>query len=983
MAGSVYSKNIRRTIFGSLGRYIAIMAIIALGVGFFAGVKNTKGSMMETLDQYVQDQNMYDYRLLSTYGFTEDDEKALQKVDAVAEAEGSVTADFFSEDRAGNSIILKAHSMTDDINLPKLEAGRLPEADNECVADSHFYSKKDLGKTVKVTDENDADGRDQFTYQSYKIVGIINSPYYIMKEERGTTSLGDGRITAYVYMPRGAFTSEYYTEMLLICRKQGFVFSDTYDKNIKAAEASIKSAAEKRGQERYDEIQAEAREKIDSGEAELASGRQELAQQKSSTYRKLRESKNTLDSRSKELTGGNQQLAAKKKQLTAQQTQLTGQIKLLQESITAAESPDSGIPQEQLAQMKGQLQQLQSGAVQIESGLSQISEQEKKLREGEKQIQAGYLQYFNGKKTADSKFEDAQQKLDEAEAELQDAREQLADIKEPELYVQTRKDNIGYDSFESNADIVNSVAKVFPVFFFLIAALVCSTTMTRMIDEERTQIGALRALGYTRGRIMWKYLVYSGSAALIGCVGGFLAGSKYFPYAIWTAYGMMFGFAPVEFYFSWPLAGISLAVSLICSLGTTWFACKGKLKSTPAEILRPEAPKAGKRIFLERIGFLWKRMKFLHKVSARNIFRYKKRMIMMIVGIGGCTALVLAGFGIYDSVAGIAEHQYTQIEKYDMTAAFSRTLDEEEQAKIEERYGDEISNMAVLQQSSVDAEGGGVSKSCNLMISDDDRITKAVSFHTQDGERIAYPGRGEAVINNKLAEMLNLKTGDQLTVKYDDTKSVQLTVSGIYWNYVSNYIYINEETYEEELGKNYDPTVAFLTTAKDTGVYQLSEDLNQFDDIMAISVNEDIKNRVDDMMVSLNYIIILVIGCAGALAFIVLFNLGNINLTERVREIATIEVLGFYPREMGSYVFRENFILVLIGILVGLPTGYVLHKFIMSRIVVDAVSFNEIIEPVSYGFAVLTVIGFSLIVDLILRRKMRRINMAEALKSIE
>mgnify|MGYP002563538125 CR=1 FL=1 len=393
--------------------------------------------------------------------------------------------------------------------------------------------------------------------------------------------------------------------------------------------------------------------------------------------------------------------------------------------------------------------------------------------------------------------------------------------------------------------------------------------------------------------------------------------------------------------------------------------------------------KAGKRILLERIGVLWKRMKFLHKVSARNIFRYKKRMIMMILGIGGCTALVLAGFGIYDSVGGIAQHQYSQIEKYDMAAAFSKTLDEEEQAKIESQYGDQISNMAVLQQSSVDAEGGGVNKSCNLMISDDSRITKAVSFRTKDGRKIAYPKTGEAVINNKLAEMLSLKKGDQLTVKYDDTKSVQLTVSGIYWNYVSNYIYINGQTYEDDFGKTYDPTAAFLTAAKGTGVYKLSENLNKYDDIIAISINKDIEKRVSDMMVSLNYIVILVIGCAGALAFIVLFNLGNINLTERVREIATIEVLGFYPREMGSYVFRENFILVLIGIVAGLPTGYVLHKFIMSRIVVDAVSFNEIIEPASYVFTVLTVIGFSVIVDLILRRKMRRINMAEALKSIE
>ena len=432
MARNVYSKNIRRTIFGSLGRYIAIMAIIALGVGFFAGVKNTKGSMMETLDKYVQDQNMYDYRLLSTYGFTEDDEKALQKVDAVAEAEGSVTADFFSQDRDGNSIILKAHSMTDDINLPKLEKGRMPKADNECVADSHFFTGKDLGKTIKVTDENDADGKEQLTYSSYKIVGIVNSPYYIMKEERGTTSLGDGRLTAFVYMPRGAFTSEYYTEMLITCKDQGFVFSDAYTENIDAAKDPIEDAAKARGQERYDEILAEAQEKIDSGQEELDSGKAALAKEKSSAYNKLNKSKNTLDSKKSELKNGKKQLRSKKSELTSRQTQLTGQIKLLQESITAAESPGSGVPQEQIEQMKGQLQQMQGGAAQIESGLQQISEQEKKLAEGEKEIQSGYLQYLNGKKTADSQFAAAEQELEDGQKELDDAKEQLSKIEEPE-----------------------------------------------------------------------------------------------------------------------------------------------------------------------------------------------------------------------------------------------------------------------------------------------------------------------------------------------------------------------------------------------------------------------------------------------------------------------------------------------------------------------------------------------------------------------
>ena len=308
-----------------------------------------------------------------------------------------------------------------------------------------------------------------------------------------------------------------------------------------------------------------------------------------------------------------------------------------------------------------QAQKLKEGIASIDSGLEEISAAEKKISAGEEELKAGYEEYNSGRSQAESGFAAAEKQLADGEDQIEEAKKELDDIEAPELYTETREDNIGYDSFESNSDIVDSIAKIFPVFFFLIAALVCSTTMSRMIEEERSQIGTLRALGYTRGKIMWKYMVYSGSAAMIGCIAGFFAGSKYFPYAIWIAYGMMFGFAPIEFYFSGSLALISLVVSLLCSTGTTYLACREQLKDMPAEILRPKAPKAGKRIILEKIGFIWNHLSFLHKVSARNILRYKKRMIMMILGIGGCTALVTAGFGIHDSVAGIAEHQYADI----------------------------------------------------------------------------------------------------------------------------------------------------------------------------------------------------------------------------------------------------------------------------------------------------------------------------------
>ena len=982
MSNGIYNKNIRRTIFGSLGRYISIMAIIALGVGFFAGVKNTKACLMETCNDYVNEYSLYDFRLISTYGFTDEDEKSMNDVEEILYAEGSYTVDFFSEDRKENSIVLRAHSIMDNINKVDIEAGRMPEKPDECLADNHFYSEDDIGSTIKVAAKNDSDTKDSFEYKEYKITGIMKTPYYLMKTERGTTSLGDGSVTAYIYMLEKGFSSEYFTEMFVVCRQQGYIFSDEYEKNTDKAEEPVTAAAEKRGQIRYNEIIDDAKAEIEKGRRELEDGRAEYERERSDALAELADAKRTLDNNKKKLSDGKNELKKTKSELQSKKKQTESGIDEIETAIKAM-SADPNTPPETIAGLKGQLQQLEAAQEQIESGLNQIKTKEKTIESNEKQLQQGYEDYYSGKAEAEAGFAEAEAELADAEKELEDAEKKLKDIEKPELYVQTRDDNIGFSSFDSNTDIVNSIAKVFPVFFFLIAALVCSTTMSRMIEEERTQIGAFRALGFTNGRIMWKYMVYSGSSSLVGCIIGYMLGSRLFPLAIWTAYGMMFGFAPLEYYFDLPLALISLVVSLICSMGTTYIACRSQLKQTPAEILRPKAPKAGKRVFLEYIGFIWNHLKFLHKVTIRNILRYKKRMIMMILGIGGCASLVLAGFGINDSVAGIADHQYTEIEKYDMVAAFSDELDTGEQKKFQKDFSREFESIAVLQQSSVNVKGGGSTKSANLMVSGDSRITDAVDFKDTSGTELRYPDEGEVLINNKLADITGAETGDMITIEYDDTKSVELKVCGIYRNYVSNYVYINDETYEALMNKEYEPSEVFITVSDGYDVRKVSESLNEYDGIIGISLNQDIRDRVDDMMVSLNYIVILVIACAGALAFIVLFNLSNINLTEREREIATIEVLGFYPRETGAYVFRENFILVILGIIAGLPAGYFLHKFIMSKIVVDAVSFNEVIEPQSYGFTVIAVLCFTFIVDIIMRRKLKRINMAEALKSVE
>ena len=982
MANNAYAKNIKRTILGSMGRYIAILAIIAIGVGFFVGVKNTKASMMETCNNYVDEYGMYDFRLISTYGFTEDDVKALEEVEETSAVEGAVYADFFSEDGSGNSIILRAHSITDEINKVNLTGGRMPEKAKECVADNFFFDEDDIGSIIKVADKNEKEQKDALKYSEYKIVGLAKSPYYMMKRERGTTSLGDGNITAFIYMPRDGFTAEYFSEIFVTCKDQGYIFSDEYDGNMERAEGSVKTAAEDQAVARYNEIVDEAQADIDEGKKELQDAKNTLTVEKNAAYEELAKARSALDEKSREMSSGKKTLAAEKSKLEKQRAEMDLQLTQTKAQLEAARTAGD---QETLEQLTAAVQQIEAGISQIDAGLKEIAAQEKTISAGEKQLEEGYDEYYASKAEAEREFAKAEKELEEAEEDIKDAEEELADLADAEVFVQKREDNLGFGSFESNADIVDSIAKVFPVFFFLIAALVCSTTMSRMIEEERTQIGALRALGYTSGRIMKKYMIYSGSAAVIGCAIGFLLGSKYFPLAIWVAYGMMFGFTPLEYYFSWPLAVISLIVALICSTGTTYFACRGQLAHMPAEILRPKAPKAGKRVVLERIGFIWNRLKFLHKVTVRNILRYKKRMIMMIIGIGGCASLVLAGLGMDDSVAGIADHQYNNILKYDVMVAFSDELDEKEQAKFRNDYKDDLKNSAVFQQSTVTLKSNGVSKSCSLIVTDDENM--ATSFvlkeNVEDEATLAYPSEGEAVINNKMAELLGVEVGDEIQVEYDDTTHLTVIVSGIYRNYVSSYIFINPETYEQTSGEKYEPSMMYLTFKDDKDVHEVASRISESGDIIAISVNEDVRGGIDNMMQSLNYIIILVILCAGALAFIVLFNLSNINMTERVREIATIEVLGFYPRETGAYVFRENLILVILGIMAGLPAGYILHGFIMRQISVDMVSFNIVIEPQSYVFTVIVVLVFTFIVDRIMRRKLKKINMAEALKSIE
>ncbi len=901
-----YRKNIFRTIKKSLGRYFAIMAIIALGVGFFSGIKVTKPAMIATVDSFYKDTTFYDFKLLSTYGFSEDEVESIDENPKVIYAEGSYSTDFLYVDEAGAEAALKAMSLPEKINTVEVKEGRLPQASDECVLDAAQidttqFDSGMLGRKIIIADSNSSDIKDSFKHKEYTVVGLVYSPLYI-SFERGTTNLGNGKLGGFMYILGEGFDLEYFTEMYVSTQIDFDLYTDEYDDHIEELTPVLEKAVQENADARYndllEEIDTEYKEAVATIEEEVN------AQVKEEFYNGLYA---------------------------------------------------NGLTDEIINHM----------------------------------LQEGTLAY-------------PQETADELIKELVNDIE-LPELKEPETFVLDRSTNTGYLCFDNDTNIVDGLAKVFPVFFFLIAALVCSTTMTRMIDDERGQIGTLRALGYTNTAIIWKYMVYSGSAALVGCFGGFFAGSKVFPYVIGEAYKMLYDYGrSVEFYLDPLLLVITVVVSLLCSIGTTYFACKNELRCMPAELIRPKAPAAGKRILLEKISFIWKRMKFLHKITTRNVFRFKKRMIMMVLGISGCTALVMAGFCIKDSVSNIAEFQYDEIEVYDMEVTFTEKLSESQEKEImdvllgyensgfvdaddqtvENDFKGQAAVVSPLYKTTVEYHTGDTVKTVYLCVADKTDMDPVVNFQLVDGEK-AYPGYGEIMLSDGIADMAGIKTGDSVTLTDGDNREVTLVVSGIYTNYVWHYGYVTPETYEGFFDEDYAPNTMFVNMDEGQDAYEMAAVLSEEDNVLNVTVVEEVKGMISNTMKMLDVVVWLVIGCAGALALIVLFNLSNINITERVREIATIKVLGFYQRETGAYVFRENLVLTIMGILVGIPLGKVFNSFVISQIKVDMFIIKETLFPISYALSVVLVLFFLKLADWVMRRKIEAIDMAESLKSIE
>ena len=1018
-------KTTYREIRQSFGRYAAILAIVALGVGFFVGLMVVTPAMVRNGGRYLNSHDLYDLRLLSTLGFEKDSVDAFTGREDIKAVEGAVSSDFLAVDESGKSRVLVAQTLLEVQNQVELKAGRLPEAADEIVVDSSLFSKDDIGKTIQVSDENSEETADLFAYDVYTIVGIADASYYI-NYQRGSTTLGTGRVSGFVYMLPDGFDTNYYTEIFVRLDQNDRIYSDAYKAKIEDLKTWAEPIAEQEAQNRYDSLKADAQQKVDDAQKELrdqtadartdleeakqklTDGQKELADGKEQIVdakKQLQQAKQTLAQKQTELNNGRAQLVDGRSQLEAGQAQLDSARAQLNAAIAAAQSAGSQAGAEsgmsgsaaaspaqlwqQLAQLDAQQAALDAQRNQLESSEAeltagekqlaaakrelssqeeQLNEQEQKLADAEKELADGQKEYEDGLRTLDEKTADAKE-------EIADAQKQIDEIQEPDVYVLGRDTNIGYASYENDSMIVAGIAKVLPFFFFLVAALVCMTTMNRMVEEQRTQIGVLKALGYSEARIMGKYLFYAGSAAGIGSVIGFLIGSTIFPTVIWNAYKIMYHMGDYELMFDPGLAVASLAVALFCSVGVTWLTCRYELMSTAANLIRPKSPKSGRRVWLEHIPFLWNHMSFLTKVSVRNVFRYKQRFFMMVIGIGGCTALLVTGYGIKDTIADIADMQYGEVQLYDMSATLKEGYPDADAADFSELTGalsGSSKDWMPFCEISMDLTGRSGVKTANVVIPQD------------TGEDIPWPGEEEAVISAKLARKCGIRVGDTVTLRTEDGEKLKVKVAALSRNYIYNYVYISPETWKLDNGS--DPVYKSIYIHASEGAQEnreLSEKLLACDVVSAVAVNADMLSQINKMMGSLDAVVLLVILCAGALAFIVIYNLTNINITERIREIATIKVLGFRPKETASYVFRENVVLTALGTIVGLGAGICLHRFVIANIDVDMVTFQPRVLPFSFVKSILLTFVFMVIVDVVMYLKLERINMAESLKSVE
>lgn len=987
--------------------------IIFLGAAVFSGLRNTPYTMAASADAYLNSHNYADLTYIATLGFSDEDVAKVRKLKGVKKVVPCYQFDalFAHKDgKSGVTVYSQEKYEKSMLDRPELLKGRYPKKENECIIDVNLgkYNYK-LGHTIELSNDNGT--------KTYKIVGIVNDPRYISNVDRGTNTLGDGTNSGFVeVLNEGARelglnkkvaelrnNDHLYTSLLVDVEgtEKYNMFTSDYDNLIETVNTRVKSMLSEEMSDQYDQLTGDMQSQLDDAKKQYEEGYQEY--------------KHNLDSFNSQISQGKIKLAEARIQFyeqkkiylkkAAQVSNATQQaynetkkidqeIKVLHDSIkdTLRNIKDKDSAQdaftkilndlnENLNNFNNKLQgvgQLLEGRIQLEKAQSQLDEAEAELN-----IQQSKLEVTEN--NAKVQLNAAKEQLDAAKAQIDQAQQQLNRIPKGVLYSLTKNENVGIVSYESYKQAIASIADVFPLIFFLVAALVSLTTMTRMIEEQRSYCGTLRALGYSKQDIIMQYIVYAFLATFFACILGILAGNQVFPriiYFLFTylMYGMNQSTVLVQ---KWSISLMTFLISVGVTLLATLSVCLQELVSTPSVLMRPKAPKAGKRILMERMPFIWKRLNFNQKVTMRNLFRYKKRFWMSVIGIAGCTALIMLGFGVKNSVSDIIPSQYEEVYKYDALIKLNSNVEDTKKVENKIKRIEGVHNLTGAYRQNVTVLGNSEDYYSTMVVYDNaDEIKNFINFNDYKTKKKIILSDDGVVISQKLAEKLGVKKGENMTFSYDNTKYT-VKVSNIVQQYISHQVYMSKTFYENLTGTKSSASILYVDmNTKKSNIKTLKNYLDHHN----IGSMERLTASLDEFqqrMSSLNIIVAILSGCAALLCFIVLYNLTNINIGERKGEIATIKVLGFRRKEYCDYIFRENIILSLIGASIGMFFGYFLHRFVVLTVEMDNMLFIRTMPLYIYLIAFGMTVGFTIIINLAMRHILDQVDMVESLKSIE
>ena len=1058
-----------KEIFVNRKRFISIMLMALLGVGFFAGLVASGPDMRDSLDKFLDDTNTYDINIVSTLGLTNEDVDEIKKIKNTENVHGIYSKDisFKTDDK---EFIFKAIEYSEKINTPILLDGKLPENNNECVVEQDFL----IDSGFKIGDNIEIDEDDELKANSFKIVGSVKSPIYVSME-RGTTSLGDGTIDYYLYLNKDVFDMDYYPNIYLNVNSAKIekITTNKYNELVENVYKDIENIKEERETKRYNNIKEEASEKlqesideyekgkkegeeelkkakdkiedsekeIKNAENELETGKTKAKKEISNAKAEISSSENKLKKSEKEYEEGLEKYSKGVKEYNSNKSKLESSLDVLNDNLKKLKDLKEEIEkqialiedeikngnlenEDKLVLLKNQLSDLNSNIKEIESNKNKINNElssaekelnktKKALDSAKKEIDNGYKELEKGKKELSSResslnnqfakaekeiedgkkeIEDAKETLEkeekkfneeikDAEKEIEDAKEDIEGIKEGKWYIFDREDDTGFSSFIDSINSMNNIATLFPIIFYLVAILISSTSMSRMVEEERGDIGTLKALGYSNLRIINKYIAYSLLSTVLGGIIGMFIGFILIPTVVWENYSIIY-YLP-EFYpklrFSYGILGTVIAV--ICITGSTVHSAYKELKDEPSSLMRPKAPKMGKKVILEKIPFIWKRLNFSSKTTVRNVFRYKKRALMTIIGISGCTALILAGFGLRDSIKDIAEYQYGRVFEYDLVVSLNK---EDEELVNLVKDSDIVESVSLTDSLSGSISADGIKRDTSIIVVENTEDFKNVAnLRDIDSGNIIDLSNEGVLISDKLASLLEIEKGENITLTDSDNNEFEYKVLGIVENYIGHYVYINKDLYESK-ENDFNINTLFIKYKEGNNDNEAFEEMLLDDNsVTSITVVENSLEHVRDLLKSLDLVVMILIVSSALLAFVVLYNLANVNISERVREIATLKVLGFYDKEVDNYINRESIILTCIGIVIGLIAGVFLTGFVISTCETENMRFARNILLHSYIYSILITSVFSIIVNFATHFVLKKINMVESLKSIE